>query len=90
MRAFIIIQNLKCNDCVNSITKKLTEIENITNVEIDIEDSKVYFDYNQEEALHAVQLKLKEIGYPSIDEANRLLYKGRSYINCALGKMNTI
>ena len=41
MEASIIIQNLKCGGCANTITKGLTEINGVTEVKIDVAKSYV-------------------------------------------------
>ena len=68
MKTKIIVQNLKCGGCANTITTKLSQLDNVTNVLVNIESSTVSFvTLNAEDAL-LVKEKLKTIGYPSIDE----------------------
>lgn len=87
MKTKIIVQNLKCGGCANTITTKLSQLDNVTNVLVNIESSIVSFvTLNAEDAL-LVKEKLKAIGYPSIDESNRVLFKAKSFVSCATGKM---
>ena len=44
MTTIIKIQNLKCGGCANTIMKKISTIENVTNVNVNIEKSTVTFD----------------------------------------------
>lgn len=88
MKAFLIVQNLKCNGCANTISKKVSEISTITNINIDVEASKVAFEYHTDEDVELVREKLKSIGYPSLDQTNSFTIKAKSYISCATGKFN--
>ncbi|MFL0354585.1 heavy-metal-associated domain-containing protein [Xanthomarina sp. GH4-25] len=87
MRTSVIVQNLKCGGCANSITTKLSEIKNISDIKVDIEESKISFDFIDENNALLVKEKLKNIGYPSVEEENTMLSKTKSFINCAAGKL---
>lgn len=87
MKAKLIVQNLKCGGCANTIRNKLNEIKTIKNVTIDVESSKIEFDFNDENEVALVKEKLKNIGYPSMDETNSLITKAKSYVSCATGKL---
>ena len=43
MNTKIFIQNLKCNGCASTITKKLSHLENITDIKVAVEESSVTF-----------------------------------------------
>ncbi len=88
MKTSILVQNLKCGGCANTITTKLSEIKNISDINIDVEESKVSFSYTNETDAFAVKEKLKTIGYPSIDEGNSLVSKAKSFVSCATGKLS--
>ena len=88
MKTSIIVQNLKCGGCANTITTKLSEIENISDINIDVEENKVSFNYTNEADAFAVKDKLKTLGYPSIDDANNIVSKAKSYVSCATGKLS--
>ncbi|PWI31590.1 heavy metal transporter [Flavobacteriaceae bacterium LYZ1037] len=87
MRTSVIVQNLKCGGCANSIKTKLLEIKNISDIKVDIEESKISFDFIDENNALLVKEKLKNIGYPSVEEENSMLSKTKSFINCAAGKL---
>ena len=38
MNTSIVVQNLKCGGCANTITTKLAEIENISEITIDVDN----------------------------------------------------
>ncbi len=88
MNTTINIQNLKCGGCANTITNNLAQLEAITEVTVNVEESTVSFAYPTEERLMEVKEKLKTLGYPEDGEANSLGSKAKSYVSCAIGKMS--
>ncbi|MBA6151378.1 heavy-metal-associated domain-containing protein [Gelidibacter maritimus] len=88
MNTSIVVQNLKCGGCVNTITTKLSNIPNISNLQVDVEESKVSFSYLNESDAGKVKEKLKQLGYPSVDDSNSLSSKAKSFVSCATGKLS--
>lgn len=88
MRTTIIIQNLKCGGCGNTITNNLKTIDTIGNIQVGVDQSTVSFDYENETALDEVKQTLKKLGYPEEGEKNNLGSKAKSYVSCAIGKMS--
>lgn len=88
MKTSIIVQNLKCGGCANTISTKLTEIKNISNISVHVEDSKVSFNYINEADAFAVKDRLKDLGYPSIEDHNNIVSKAKSFVSCATGKLS--
>ncbi|CAH8283207.1 copper chaperone CopZ [Mariniflexile fucanivorans] len=88
MIASILVQNLKCGGCAHTISTKLATIENITNLHVDVDESKVTFNYLNEEDTIKVKDKLKSLGYPSIEDSNSLTSKAKSFVSCATGKLS--
>ena len=43
MKTAILVQNLKCGGCAHTISTKLSEIKNISNLNIDIDEGKISF-----------------------------------------------
>ncbi len=84
----IHIENLKCGGCAATIKKGLLSIENITNIEIDVENSivSVVGDGVDQEK---IKEKLSKLGYPVVGDKNTLLHKAKSFVSCATGKMNS-
>lgn len=64
MKTSFLVPNVKCGGCVNSITKGLSEIENISNLQVDVDKKEVSFEYAQDSDLVAVKDKLSSIGFP--------------------------
>jgi copper chaperone CopZ len=89
MKNTIYIQNLKCGGCANTIIKNISQIESISNIEVNVEESAVIFDASSEEKVEEVKNILKKIGYPENGEQNSLGSKAKSYVSCAVGKMSS-
>lgn len=87
MKTTIYIQNLKCGGCAKTITNKLSEINEIENIDILIEENAVTFNFKNEEIIEVVKETLKKAGYPEISDENSLITKAKSYVSCAVGKM---
>ena len=81
------VQNLKCQGCASTIENKLTQLINISAVEVDVENKLVTFDYSDNLALHDAKEALKLLGYPEVGEENSLGTKAKSYVSCMVGKM---
>jgi copper chaperone CopZ len=88
MKATVIIQNLKCDGCINSIQKKLSALHGIDSVSVNLEESKVSFDYENELNLLDAKETLKIMGYPEVGQENSLGRKAKSYVSCAIGRMS--
>ena len=88
MKATINIQNLKCDGCGSTIAKKLNGLHGISNVSVFLEKSQVTLDCESDLNLLDAKETLKKIGYPEIGEDNSLETKAKSYVSCAMGKMN--
>lgn len=88
MKTTVQIQNLKCNGCASTIINKLSELDNITNVSVDVENDNVSFEYDKEDTLETVKKQLHKLGYPLAGEDNKLPTKAKSYVSCAIGRMN--
>lgn len=87
MKTILEVQNLKCGGCENTIAKKLSNLPFVNSLEIDVETSKVSFDALPPEDTVLVMLKLSNLGYPVIDERNSLGKKAKSYLSCAIGRV---
>ena len=88
MTTTLYIQNLKCNGCANTITNKLSVLSNISAIKVDVERDSVTFDYEDTIALQSVKETLISNGYPEEGEKNSLGTKAKSFVSCAIGKMN--
>ena len=82
------VQNLKCGGCANTITNKLSSLPNVSDVKVDVEESLVSFKYLDELTFESVIETLKINGYPQEGDANSFGTKAKSFVSCAIGRMN--
>jgi len=88
MKTAIFDQNLKCGGCAHTISNKLSGIKGISHLDVDVDQSKISFEYSNENEALQVKEKLKALGYPTIQEDNNLLSIAKSYVSCATGKFS--
>ena len=87
MRTTVHIQNLKCGGCESTIINKLSEVKNISEVEVNQNDETVSFDFHTKHDFEKAKHKLSAIGYPIVGADNKLMTKAKSYISCAKGRI---
>jgi copper chaperone CopZ len=88
MKTSIIIQNLKCGGCAKTITSKLSELDIISHLTVDVETSTLVFEHNSTADALALKDRLKSLGYPSMDDKNSIGTKAMSFVSSATGKMS--
>jgi copper chaperone len=88
MKTTLLIQNLKCHGCANTITTKLSAIAGLGEVTVNVEEDTVSFDYVNDAALAEAKTTLHSLGYPEAGDDNNLLDKAKSYASCAIGRLS--
>jgi copper chaperone CopZ len=88
MKSSIVVQNLKCGGCAHTITTALEKLDFISDLDINVVESKVTFNFTSEMDTLRIKEKLKNLGYPPIDETNSLTLKAKSFVSCATGKLS--
>ena len=88
MKTTLKIQNLKCGGCANTIITKVSDLNQITDVNVNVEESTVTFTSTSEEEIENVKNKLSALGYPIEGDNNSVISKAKSYVSCATGKMS--
>lgn len=83
----IHIENLKCGGCASTIKKGLLGLENIQEVSIDVEKSIVAITAENAD-LELVKTKLSKLGYPEVGDKNTVLHKAKSFVSCAVGRID--
>jgi len=88
MKTQIIIDNLKCHGCANTIRRELSREAGVTAVEISHEDNMVCITHEGDEdrRAHYVGI-LKRLGYPE-KGTGKTVDNLRSYVSCAIGRIN--
>lgn len=89
MEETLKIQNLKCGGCANTLITKLSELKSVSNVEVDNNNSAVSFNHENETNLTEVKTLLSKLGYPIVGEKNVLTTKAKSFVSCAIGRINS-
>jgi len=84
----IQVQNLKCHGCANTITKAIEKIEGVADLTVDVEKSTLVFSAHNAETVATVKTKLSRLGYPEMDADNSNFQKAKSYVSCAIGRIN--
>ncbi len=84
----IVIANLSCDGCINTITKKLSAMPGVENVDVDLETSSVSVLHNETENREALTKMLFSLGYPEATEKNGLLTQLKSLGSCLSGKLS--
>lgn len=87
MNTTIIVDNLKCHGCANTITKALMKMKDVKNVSVDVESSKVNFAFEAGTTRTEVLTKLASLGYPE-EGTGTAFQNAKSYVSCAIGRIS--
>ncbi len=63
----LIVANIKCSGCVNTIVEKLSALEGVDHVNVDQADKSVTVFFEGDLKREALINRLQEIGYPAAD-----------------------
>ena len=84
----IIIENIKCHGCANTIRKEIAKLDGVKEVEVDVENAFVTVDFDETvQNKENVVKRLTTLGYPEQGE-NSLKLKVVSYVSCAVGRVS--
>ncbi len=61
----LIVANIKCSGCVNTILEKLSVLEGVDHVNVDQADKSVTVFFEGDLKRESLVNRLKEIGYPA-------------------------
>ena len=84
----IYVANLKCSGCANTIETKLLTNKNVSKVNVDIENSLITIEHNDEVKKEELTKTLHSLGYPEATEENGLLLQLKSLKSCMVGRIN--
>lgn len=88
MKTTLIIQNLKCGGCANTVITRMSQLDNVDDIVVDNENDSVTFSYKTDSDLEKAIHLLSKLGYPVDGESNTLSKKAKSFVSCAIGRMN--
>lgn len=87
----IIVENIKCGGCANSIKTKIKALEGVNDVTVNVEEGTVSIDGDEADRDNYIAALLK-MGYPEVDSVHGLESAGakaKSFVSCAIGRMNS-
>ncbi len=82
----IVVENIKCGGCMHTIKTALLKIDKVEDVQIELETETITIKGNANREL--LVEKLAHLGYPEQGN-NSLLLKAKSFVSCAVGKINS-
>ena len=83
----ILVENIKCHGCANTIKREISKIENVSDVKVDVEKGAVAFSHPEETSPEeAIAQRLRKLGYP-LQGTGGTGSKVKSYVSCAIGRM---
>ncbi|WP_397446214.1 heavy-metal-associated domain-containing protein [Polaribacter sp. R77954] len=68
MRTTVIIENLRCDDCKNTVATAIKKFKGISNFNIDITTGSLSFDYRSHNAMEGLRFYLSKIGFPITED----------------------
>ncbi len=85
----IVVENIKCGGCANSIQKGLLKITGVETVDVNIEQGLVTVEgaADRDKLINSLLL----MGYPekgSVEGLSSLKAKATSFVSCAVGKID--
>jgi copper chaperone len=86
----IMVENIKCQGCVNTIKNALLKTPSIHQVTVDVEQGQVRIAGENLDKENLANLLLS-LGYPekgSVAGIEALKAKGKSFVSCAIGRMS--
>lgn len=92
MKTILELDNIKCGGCANTIVTQLKKRFAVENVKVDYEKGTVEIENQTEINIEEAKAYLKKIGYPekdSIHGFDKLATNAKSFVSCAIGRMNT-
>ena len=91
----ISVENIKCGGCAGTITKRLNDLDAVSDCQVDVESGIVSITGDESNAeinrVEVAELLLK-LGYPETGTAEGLkaaTAKAKSFVSCAIGKMGS-
>ena len=87
----ITVENIKCGGCASTITRRLNQLDAVSDCQVDVETGVVSITGDESSKTEVTQLLLN-LGYPESGTAEGLKAakaKAKSFVSCAVGKMSS-
>lgn len=92
MKQTFKVINVKCGGCANTLKEKLAEEFGKVDVDLSKEPREITLDIDDEQ-IENLGKALKKLGYPFLSEemgfVDSTSAKAKSFVSCAIGKINT-
>ena len=88
MKAEIQIENLKCGGCAATIKKGLLSLPSVEDVKVNTDNNTVNVTATNNN-LQEVKDKLAKLGYPETGSNNTIVHKAKSFVSCAVGRIES-
>lgn len=91
MNAQIVVENLKCHGCANTIRKAISQLDGVSAVEVDVEQGRVDVNFGDPGSLEQIRAKLLNLGYPEVNTLHgigKVAANAKSFVSCAVGRMS--
>ncbi len=92
MKQTFEVLNVKCGGCAGTLKKSLKEEFGEVEVNLEVMPRQITLEI-EDEKLEELKLKLRKIGYPlTTDELSgfeQVVTTAKSFVSCAIGKMNS-
>ncbi len=66
MATVLKVKGMSCQHCVMSVTKALSQLEGIKNIQVDLAKGEVRFDNSKEVTSNRIEKAIKDAGYEVI------------------------
>jgi copper chaperone len=66
MDSVLKVKGMSCQHCVMSVTKALSQLEGVKNVQVDLAKGEVRFDNTKEIAPNQIEKAITDVGYEVI------------------------
>ncbi len=84
----IIVENIKCHGCANTIRKEVAKLDGVKDVVVDVENASVTVGFDEVvQNKGNIVARLTKLGYPEQGE-NSIKSKVVSYVSCAVGRVS--
>ncbi|MDZ4664627.1 MAG: heavy metal-associated domain-containing protein [Bacteroidota bacterium] len=91
MKTKVVVDNLKCGGCANSIKKGLMSFSEVSEVNVDTETDTIEVTHLDDFEKKKIKDKLYSMGYPekgTLEGLDKIVTGAKSYVSCAIGKLS--
>ena len=84
----IIVENIKCGGCANTIQNSILKIDGVNDVNVDINTGKIKLNTNHDVSRETIVSKLHSMGYPEPGKGSKFA-TATSFLSCMIGKITS-